>query len=401
MIVDKNYLVKITYHNINYYKQHGFQNLAYGDFVDVNVFDIHPNSCMKIDVKCDYCDDVIFQKMFQAAIVHDMHFCHSTDACKAAHKKYSDDLRKATNMRIYGAENVWASDYGKAKIKQTNLNKYGYECASQSPEVKAKMAQTCMDLYGYPSTFQVPKIQEKIAKTNLELYGAKNVWASEYGKKKIKQTNLEKRGVEQVMQDPEVQAKIAETNMKKWGVENVFAAEPIKEKIKLTNLDRYGVEHPLQNEKLRNKAHQTFIEQSHGTGVFTSQQQEFIWLQIGGKLNYKVIKKAQDISFPEEMIYVEYDGGGHEKYCIKFKNMTHEEFLQYEYDREQFFFNLGWKIIRVIDTKTTCRDYEKILSDIKIRIDYAKSILKTTDINKVIINYNTYKIIYGDKEEDF
>lgn len=79
----------------------------------------------------------------------------------------------ATFLEKYGAENIFASEYGKQKIKETMLDRYGVENSMHLDETK-----------------------EKVAMTNLERYGAETVFASEHGKQKAKETRRERYGDE-------------------------------------------------------------------------------------------------------------------------------------------------------------------------------------------------------------
>lgn len=181
-----------------------------------------------------------------------------------------DRKRKATNLEKYGAENVFASEYGKEKIKQTNLEKYGVEYASQSEEVKSKVKDTMTEKYGGIG-WASGEIKSRAEKTNLDKYGSKNVYSSEYGKQKVKETNLRKRGVEHVFQDPEVQEKIKQTNLDRFGAENPFASEQIKEKIKETNLKRHGGT-GLASPSIKEKTKKTFQRKYGADSPFGSKE---------------------------------------------------------------------------------------------------------------------------------
>ena len=54
---------------------------------------------------------------------------------------------KNTNLKKYGTENVYASNYGKQKIEESNLKKYGVKYAFQAAEVKEKIVQTALAKY--------------------------------------------------------------------------------------------------------------------------------------------------------------------------------------------------------------------------------------------------------------
>lgn len=55
---------------------------------------------------------------------------------------------KDTNIKKYGAENVYASEHGKSKIIQTSLKRYGTKWPSQSEVIKNKIKQTSLIRYG-------------------------------------------------------------------------------------------------------------------------------------------------------------------------------------------------------------------------------------------------------------
>lgn len=121
-----------------------------------------------------------------------------------------------------------------------------------------------------------------------------------------------------------------------------------------------------------------------------SQQQEYIHSLVGGELNYPVNNSSLDIAFPEEKIYIEYDGSGHDL-SVKLGEKTNEEFQEKEKKRNYALFRLGWKSIRIISKK----DY--LPSDIKIKeiIKIGKNILKERswivfDIDNSEIKYKNF-----------
>jgi len=92
-----------------------------------------------------------------------------------------------TNLDRYGAENVFASEYGKQKIRETNLEKFGTESAMQSEEVKQTLRNNIEKRHGGLGGAS-KTILEKMKQTNLERYGSENIRSSEYGKQKIKES---------------------------------------------------------------------------------------------------------------------------------------------------------------------------------------------------------------------
>ena len=83
------------------------------------------------------------------------------------------DKYKQTCLDKYGAENVYASEYGKQKIKEICLEKYGTEYANQSNIVKEHIKQSNLAHFGCENPQQSKEIKEKTNNTNLEKYGNK------------------------------------------------------------------------------------------------------------------------------------------------------------------------------------------------------------------------------------
>ena len=100
-----------------------------------------------------------------------------------------------------------------------------------------------------------------------------------------------------------------------------------------------------------------------------SAQQNYINNLYGGKLNYPVNSSSLDIAFPEEMIYVEYDGSGHYLSVIH-GNLTLEEFNKKEVKRNYYFMRNGWKSIRIISSNDKIPSDEKLIEMLDYSIQY-------------------------------
>lgn len=81
--------------------------------------------------------------------------------------------------------------------------------------------------------------------------------------------------------------------------------------------------------------------------VPTSSQQLLIHSLIGGELNYPLGRNSLDIAFPEDKIYVEYDGSGHDL-AVKIGALTAEQFADKQKRRNYYAYRHGWKCIRII-----------------------------------------------------
>lgn len=91
-----------------------------------------------------------------------------------------------------------------------------------------------------------------------------------------------------------------------------------------------------------------------------SKQQKFISNLVNGKLNYPVSRCQLDIAFPDKMIYIEYDGSGHDL-SVKFGDISRDDFYNKEIKRKRYLQNLGWKIIRIISKEDLLPNDEKII----------------------------------------
>jgi len=349
MIIDKTYITKWNKKNKSYYENLGYILSESNRNIEVNVFDLPKYSSIQVDVICDHCH-TMYQKTYGCVQGKEKHFCRQTDECKKAFNKYLGERTKKAIFEKYGVEN----------ISQTKL------------------------------------WHEKVAKTNTERYGGIAPTCSQEVRDKVKATNLERWGVENVSQNPEIRQRITQTTLEHWGVENVCQSEIIKKKKLETLQKNYGVESNIsQSPKIRKKINQGLLDRSHGTGVNTSRLQEYIWLKIGGELNYKFKRKRLDIAFPEDKICIEVDGRGHFAY-YKMKNESEEQFFKNESKREELLYSNGWKIIRIVETK--CKKPQKLEN-------LFENIHKAYDLcingkQKVIIDYDINKIIYDDIEED-
>jgi very-short-patch-repair endonuclease len=128
----------------------------------------------------------------------------------------------------------------------------------------------------------------------------------------------------------------------------------------------------------------------------TSLQQNFIHNIIGGKLNFPVGNYILDIAFPEEKIYVEYDGSGH-NLSVKFGTINQEDFDKKSVKRNYFFYRRGWKQIRIISSKDKLPNKEKIiqlLNDAQSLINEGKKYI-IFNIDNTTIEYQNYTSHYS------
>jgi hypothetical protein len=118
-----------------------------------------------------------------------------------------------------------------------------------------------------------------------------------------------------------------------------------------------------------------------------SRQQKHIHNIVGGVLNYPVGNSVLDIAFPENKIYIEFDGSGHDL-AVKIGQISKEEFDEKEKRRRYSLYRRGWKEIRIISKRDRVPAPEKI----KSIIDYACGILENNswivfDIDNNLVKY--------------
>jgi hypothetical protein len=131
-------------------------------------------------------------------------------------KELKNEIRKKTNLRLYGTTDGAHSELACIKRQETIKKRYGCENVFQSEYIKNKSKQTKLKRYGDETYVNIKKAKE----TNLKKYGCENVFQSEYIKNKSKQTCLEKYGVDNYSKTKEYRNKFNLTNKKRFGVEN-------------------------------------------------------------------------------------------------------------------------------------------------------------------------------------
>jgi hypothetical protein len=286
-----------------------------------------------------------------------------------------EDLKKGSNVYIQ-----CLCDYCLEKGIQTIIDKqyitYNREninaiikkdCCKNC--IPLKMKESCRVIYNCDSPLQLKEIRNQIIETNQKRYGFNCASQSDEIKNKSKQTNLRNIGVEYPTQSKEVMEVQKNTNLNKYGVENVFQSPEIISKIRRSLFN---------NGTTPRSSHQIYLHNL-----------------LGGELNYPVSRCSLDIAFLNEMIYIEYDGGGHDL-NVKMGNISQNDFNNKERKRELFLKSQGWKEIRIISPQ------DKLPRD-GVIIDFvnkAKEYLNAghswihIDINKNKLIGNQYEIYY-------
>lgn len=320
MLLSKEVEINITIKEYNIYSKKGYDiptkinrnklSVQRGTKCLIKIGDLELNSHAKILYRCDYCgiEKYVpycdYMKHYPNGIKNDKDACLKCSTIKTREKM----------IEKYGVENSMELDFVKDKIKKTNMKRYGVECSLNTEECKNT----------------------------------------------IRDNNIKKYGVPFYSMTDECKDKVRDTNNKKYGVDYYSKTEIWVNNVKETVLEKYGVDNVSKIEEVKFKKSDTFYKNST---VATSRQQLYLHKLLGGILNYSNNSPSLDIAFPEEKIYIEFNGSGHDL-CVKLGNMTQEYFDNRERARYYYMKNKGWKAI-IINSK---RDYlpndEIILNEI-------------------------------------
>lgn len=269
--------VKVRTHSSNckYYKEKGYNFKKCGDFIDVDILDLHPGSKAMVKCTCDICGkkvELLYSNVMNNIEANKLICCHdnscrnkkientcinkygvkSTNQLKTVKDKKTDTFQKK-----YGVNNPGQAQEIKDKMKATCKEKYNCDYAIQSKEVRDKSIETSKKLYGVENPMQSKAIQDKAKETCRERYGVDYPGQSEEVKDKIKQTCRERYGVDSIFQSEEIKSKVKQTCQQHYGVDYAFQAEEVKDKIKQACQQHYGVDYAFQAEEIKDKIKQT------------------------------------------------------------------------------------------------------------------------------------------------
>jgi len=325
MLISKTVTAKWNRRNIKHYAsfKDEFGNSKYhytkkGDSLKVLVTELAPTSSVLVTVSCDYC-----------GYIFDTPYGSYTVKTKTINK-------------------VCCSHTECMKLKRNAINKltYGFENQFERPEIKTQIIKTCFKKFGVRHHNQIPIIIKKREDNYFRKYGITNN-----------------------SQTKEWRDQINKGFQKKYGVDYYLETDEFKERAKVTNIRKFGTEWATQSPEIKAKTAKTFYKNS---SCASSKQQRYINDLLHGILNFSDGTPNLDIAFPEEMIYIEYDGGGHNLNVI-FKKMTQEDFDKKQMKRNYFLSGKGWKGIRIISLQDFLPSDEIIIKMIKEAKDYLNS----------------------------
>lgn len=267
------------------------------------------------------------------------------------------------------------------------------ECVFQSEEIKDKIVKTNIEKYGVSSPQQNADIREKTENTNLEKYGCTNPLYSPVIKEKIKKINLERYGTETIgLHNPIIRSRHDKTMLERYGVISPSSvpefSQKAHEKSKQTLMERYGVDNASKIPEAKEKIREAFMKNNQSNGIiFASKNQKILNSLYNGTLNYPIKYYFLDIYFPNENIYCEYDGSGHDL-NVQMNRISKEEFLRKEVIRYEALKKEGLKLFRIVHKSKTLPS-DDFLLHIK---DFAFEILKNTNSNWITFDLDNQTI---------
>lgn len=302
------------------YKKMGY-NAKIGESVLINLSDI-PKGCRdKVKVQCDICGK-IFEMQYRS---YNVNKNYPNVICL----KCSYNEKVETYKERYGVENPMQLEENKEKARNTMIAKYGESSPMKVQSIKEKYENTCLEKYGTRYAIENFDIREKAKKTNIEKYGVNFYLESDVSRQIALERLRDKYKIQKSpFENINIREKAKKTIIKKYGVDNVFKLEDFREKSIKNKIEKYG------------------------KTIFTnivSKPQIRICEILNGKLNEKIGKYFPDIIFNENIV-CEYDGGGH-TLSVKLNKISYEDFYKKESEREDFFINNGYKILRIINKK--------------------------------------------------
>lgn len=297
LLITKTVQVRWSSSNKQHYVSRGYTYTKHNDVFECKTEDLIDGSHTKVEVMCDYClsngVETIVEKEWRRYIRDNVKSPIHTDCCAKCQP---------------------------IKTKECNLINYGVESKTMLLETQEKMKIGCLKSFGTDHPMKNEEIRQRTVDTFIDRYGFDNP-----------------------MKNQDIIDKSNATKILHFGSTNHMSSEEVVNKYNTTNLRKYGYEWHLQSPEIRAKGRKTMYELG---SVQCSKQQRYLHNLFGGELNYPVSYLSLDIAFPENKIYIEYNGNGHDL-SVKLGTMTDEKFKTREIKRYQYLKSQGWKVINI------------------------------------------------------
>lgn len=324
-----NQIVKMKWNprNKKYYQSLGYVFTKIGDEFDIKVEDLMSNSKALVQIKCDFCGNIVIKKMQTYTVQH--------------HSKYGDccahcqpQKNKLVCVDKYGVDNGSKTPEAIIKIKDTSMTRYGVENPAQTKESREKISAKVK------ASYENPESVNKRIQTNRERYGCDCVLQNPEVRKKGEETLYKRYEVRHPKHSEEIKKRERQHNREKYGCDYYILTEEGKAQIRATNMNKYGVEYTLQSPVIRAKGVETLAK--NGICPTSSQQLALRDLleDIYGEceLNKPLSTLSLDcvICVDGQFIDVEYDGW-----------YWHKNRQEADKRRNYFVRSNGYKVLRI------------------------------------------------------
>lgn len=161
----------------------------------------------------------------------------------------ADLRRRKTNLEMYGYENYFEGEEGKARIRKYYQEHFGVDHNMKLERCRRKARETSIKNNGVPYVFATPRVWEKARLAHIKKWGGPPGTVEEI-RERQKQTCLERFGVEFPLQSKEIHDKIKKTNLDRYGNIVFLASDAGKELM----VEKYGFENAMQCSEFFDKA---------------------------------------------------------------------------------------------------------------------------------------------------
>lgn len=260
MILTETIKIELNKFNSHYFRRLGYE-VEGKENIDVRIQDISIHSKIKVQVKCDICQN---EK-------------------NITYVKYNKNIKK---YNAYSCSNKCAM----FKNELTCLEKYGVKYPLQSEEIKTNLENYFLDKIGVSNPSKLESNKIKREKTMMDRYGVKtNIILPEIHKKAVEASC----SLESVK-------KRKNTFLERLGVDNPMKSEKIYNKFKKNNLIKYGCEFPAQNLEIFIKTQKSGLKIKEYKGINYQGTYELDFLKKMESLN--LLNKIEDIE-PIEYLF--------------------------------------------------------------------------------------------------
>lgn len=184
MFITKSVKIKVTWNNIKSLKIH-HPEINKGDIISIDTKHLSKGSHLKIEFKCDNCDNE------KTIIYKDYIRFNDVDNDYIGYYICPNCKRVKSTQKSYGVDNVSQLTDTKKKKEETNLKNCGKRFNSQTQEYLDKCISTNLKKFGVEWTAQNDKIRAKQIATSLKNHGVDNPSKSDKIKDKIRKSNIE------------------------------------------------------------------------------------------------------------------------------------------------------------------------------------------------------------------